>query len=160
LTARGGKDSGGPSPPLPAVRSSNGGQTRGHHPRPGARRRSWLRRTRENGGKRGCLGSSWGWCGFDGVLGGGFYRPGGRGRGWPEGGRCGGVWRRATEKPGAAALGACWRGEVLVSGHCGHALASSRRSVACREAEGQGEGVRAVSSLSSMSHGPGRGREG
>jgi hypothetical protein len=77
-------------------------------------------------------------------------------RRWP--GRVSGDVQQA--KPGAAALGACWRGEVLASGHCGHALASSRRSVACREAEGQGEGVRAVSSLSSMSHSPGRGRGG
>jgi hypothetical protein len=51
-----------------------------------------------------------------------------------------GVWRRARAKPGAAALGACWRGKVLASGHCGHALASSRRSASCREAEGKERG--------------------
>jgi hypothetical protein len=71
---------------------------------------------------------------------GAFYRPERAGAGvsrrWP--GRVSGDVQRA--KPGVAALGACWRGEVMASGHCGHALASSRRSVACREAEGQGEG--------------------
>jgi hypothetical protein len=140
LTARGRKDSGGPSPPLPAVRSSNGGRTGWCHPRPGARRRRWLLRTRENGGKRGCLGGSWGWCGFDGVLGGGFYRPERAGAGVSRrcSGRVSGDVRRA--KPGAAALGACWRGEVMASGHCGHALASSRRSASCREAEGKERG--------------------
>jgi hypothetical protein len=160
LTARGGKGSGGTPPPLPAVRSSNGGRTRWRHPRPGARRRRWLLRTRRSGGKKGCLGGSWGRCGFDGVLGGAFYRPGGRGRGWPEGGRCGGVWRRAMEKPGAAALGACWRGKVMASGHCGHALASSRRSASCREAEGEERGPGRFSPFPSMSHSPGRGRGG
>jgi hypothetical protein len=42
--------------------------------------------------------------------------------------------------PGAAALGACREGEVTTSGHYRHALASSRRSEVCREAEGKGEG--------------------
>jgi hypothetical protein len=30
---------------------------------------------------QGCLGACWGWGAFDRVLGGGFYRPGGRGEG-------------------------------------------------------------------------------
>jgi hypothetical protein len=76
LMTRGGKGSGGSSPPPPAVRSSNGGRTRRRHPRPEARRRCWLRLTRENRGGRECLGGCWGWCAIDGVLGGGFY--------WPE----------------------------------------------------------------------------
>jgi hypothetical protein len=42
--------------------------------------------------------------------------------------------------PGAAALGACGGGEVTTSRHCRRALASSRRSEVCREAEGKGEG--------------------
>jgi hypothetical protein len=140
LTVQGGKGSGCTPPPPSGVRSSNGGRTRWRHPRPGARRHRWLLRTRENGGKRGCLGGSWGWCGFDGVLGGAFYRPERAGarvsRRWP--GRVPGDVQRA--KPGTAALGACWRGEVMTSGHCGHALASSRRSASCREAEGKERG--------------------
>jgi hypothetical protein len=90
----------------------------------------------------------------------GFYRPGSRGRGWPEGGRCGGPGdvRRAT--PGAAALRACWWGSVLASGHCGQALARPRRSAACREKrDGEGGSGRRLSSPS-MSHGLGRGRGG
>jgi hypothetical protein len=89
------------------------------------------------------------------VLGGGFYRPERAGTKVAEGGGSGGVHRST---PGAAALGACWRGEVMASGHCGLALASSRRSVACREAEGKGEGSGPFSSLfpESLGRGPGR----
>jgi hypothetical protein len=57
-------------------------------------------------------------------------------RRWPEGGGP----TLATSTPGAAALGACWRGEVLASGYCRHALACSRGSVSCREAEGKERG--------------------
>jgi hypothetical protein len=94
------------------------------------------------------------------VLGGGFYRPERAGAGvskrWP--GRVSGDVQRA--KPGAAALGACWRGKVMASGHCGQALASSRRSASCREAEGKERGSRLFPPFPSMSHGPGRGRGG
>jgi hypothetical protein len=75
---------------------------------------------------------------------GGFYR---HGRAWELGfpvACWGGGWRRALAKPGAAALGVCWRGMVSVSGHCGHALASSRRSASCREQRDREGGVRAV----------------
>jgi hypothetical protein len=65
-----------------------------------------------------------------------FIGRNGLSRRWP--GRVSGDVRRA--KPGAAALGACWRGVVMASGHCGHALASSRRSASCREAEGKERG--------------------
>jgi hypothetical protein len=133
LTARGGKDSGGTPPPVPGVRSSSGGPTRRRCLRPVARRRSWRRRTRASGEKRGCLGARWEWGAFNCVIGGAFYRPGGRGRGWPEGGRCGGPGdvRRAT--PGAAALRACWRGLVAATGYCGSVLVRSRRSATCSE---------------------------
>jgi hypothetical protein len=160
LMARGGKGSCGTPPPLPGVRSPNGGRTRWRHPRPGARRRRGLLRTRANWGKRRCLGACWGWCGSNCVLGGGFYRPGGRGQGCPEGRRCMGVWRRARAKPGAVALGACWRGLVSASGHCGQALARSRRSASCREAEGKERGVQAVSSVSFHVSRPGSGQRG
>jgi hypothetical protein len=120
LTARGGKGSGGASPPLPAVRSSNGGRTRWHHPRPEARRRQWLRLTRENRGGRGCLGGCWGWCGFDGVLGGGFYRPERAGvgvsrrwgsDGWQRQRRARRPWERAGEVRSRrwGTVGVLWR---------------------------------------------------
>jgi hypothetical protein len=91
---------------------------------------------------------------------GGFYRHGrARELGFPV--ACwGGGWRRARAKPGAAALGACWRGVVLASRHCGHALASSRRSASCREQRDREGGSGRFSSMSSMSHGLGRGRGG
>jgi hypothetical protein len=58
---------------------------------------------------------------------GGFYRPERAGAGvsrrWP--GRVSGDVQRA--KPGAAALGACWRGAVMASGHCGQVV----RGLAC-----------------------------
>jgi hypothetical protein len=56
---------------------------------------------------------------FNCVIGGAFYRPGGRGQGRPVGGQRRMFWRRARAKPGTAALGACWRGLVAVSEHCG-----------------------------------------
>jgi hypothetical protein len=65
-------------------------------------------------------------------------------------------WR----KPGAAALGACWQGEVMASGHCGQVLASSRRSASCREAEEERGGSELFPPFPSMSHGPGWGRGG
>jgi hypothetical protein len=160
LTARGGKGSCGTPPPLPGVRLPNGGRTRWRHPRPVAHLRRCLPRTRENWGKRRCLGACWGWCGFNCVIGGGFYRPGGRGQGRPVGGRRRGFWRLAQAKPGAAALGACWRGLVVVTGHCGHTLASSCRSAPCREAEGEERGSGRFLPSPSMSHGLGRGRGG
>jgi hypothetical protein len=160
LTAWGRKDPGGPSPPLPGVRLSNGGRTRWRHPRPGARRRSWLRRTRANWGERGCLRGSWGWCGFNRVLGGAFYRPGGRGQGCPEGRRCrgsgdvhgqsrarrpwgraGGVWSRRR-----GTVGRRWRD------HAGRHRAGRQRA--------RRGGSRRFPPFPSMSHGPGRGRGG
>jgi hypothetical protein len=160
LTARGGKDSGGPSPPLPGVRSSNGGRTRWRHPRPGARWRCWLRRTRANWGKRGCLGACWGWCGFKGVLGGGFYRPGGRGQGWPEGGRCGGSGdvhgqSRARRPWGRAGGVRSWRRGTVGTrwrAHAGRHRAERQR--------GRRGGPGGFPPFLSMSHGPGRGRGG
>jgi hypothetical protein len=71
------------------------------------------------------------------LIGGGFYRPEGRGQGRPVGGRRRVCWRRARARPGTAALLACWRGSVSVTECCGSALARSRRSEACREEEGQ-----------------------
>jgi hypothetical protein len=160
LTARGGKDSGGTPPPLPGVRLLNGGRTRRRHPRPVARRRRWLLRTRMNGRKRRCLGACWEWGEFNCLIGGGFYRPGGRGRGRPVGGRRRGAWQRARAKPGTAALGACWRGLVAATGHCGSALARSRRSATCREQREKRGGLGAFFLFSSMSHSSGRGRGG
>jgi hypothetical protein len=87
---RGGKDSGSTPPPDPGVRSSSGGPMQRRHPRPVARRRCRIRRTRASGEKRGCLGASWEWGEFLRVLGEDFYRPGGRGRWRPGGGRRGG----------------------------------------------------------------------
>jgi hypothetical protein len=121
------------------------------------RRQCWLRRMRASGEKRGCLGACWGWGAFDRVLGGGFYRPGSRGRGWPEGGRCGGPGDVRWATPGAAALRACWQGSILASGHCGQALARPRRSAACRDEEGEERGSGRCPPFSSLSHGPGRG---
>jgi hypothetical protein len=156
LTARGGKGFGGTPPPLPAVRSSNGGRTRWRHPRPGARRCRWLLQTRESGGKKGCLGGSWGRCGFDGVLGGAFYRPE-RAVQKVAGAS---VWRRATGKAGCGGLGSVLAG-------CGHGVWALWACVGeltpvgiVLRGRGQGEGVRAVSSLSSMSHAPGQDRGG
>jgi hypothetical protein len=94
------------------------------------------------------------------MLGGGFYRPGGRGQGRPVGGRRRGFWRRARAKPGAAALGACWRGLVTATGHCASALARSRRSATCREQREKRGGPGMFFLFSSMSHGLGRGRGG
>jgi hypothetical protein len=130
---RGGKDSGSTPPPLPGVRLPNGGRTRRRLPRPVAHRRRRLLRTRANGRKRRCLGGCWSWCAFDQRLGGAFYRPGGRGRGCPDGGRRRVFWRHALAKPGTAALGACWRGLVAATEHCGSALARPRWSASCRE---------------------------
>jgi hypothetical protein len=160
LTARGGKDSGGTPSPVPGVCSSSGGPTRRCCLRPVARRRSWRRRTRKSGEKRGCLGARWEWCAFNCVIGGAFYRPGSRGRWRPVGGRCGGPGdvRRAT--PGTAALLACWRGSVLAAGLCGSALARPRRSVACREKRDREGGSGRVLPSPSMSHGLGWGRGG
>jgi hypothetical protein len=129
----GGKDSGGPPPPLPGVRSSSGGSTRRRCLRSVPRRRGWRRRTRASGEKRGCLGGSWEWGEFVRLIGGGFYRPEGRGQGRPVGGRRRVCWRRARARPGTAALLACWRGSVSATECCGSALARSRRSAACRE---------------------------
>jgi hypothetical protein len=158
LTARGGKGSGGASPLLPAVHSSNGGRTRWRHPRQklagvdgyGERERTeegevvW--EVAEDGvGSMAC--SEGGFIGRSGLERGVSRR-------WPVQVSGDVQWSMS----GAAALGACWRGEVMASGHCGHALASSRRSVACREAEGKGEGSGPFSSLSpeSLGRGPGR----
>jgi hypothetical protein len=74
------QNGGGSSTPPPGTGGvSNGGRTRWRHPRPVAHRQSWLHQTEENWGKRRCLGGCWSWCGFNCVIGGGFYRPGGRG---------------------------------------------------------------------------------
>jgi hypothetical protein len=131
--ATGGKDSGGTPPPVPGVRSSSGGPTRQRCLRPVARRRGWRRRTRASGEKRGCLGASWEWGEFVRLLGGGFYRPEGRGQGRPVGGRRRVCWRRARARPGTAALPTCWRGSVLAAGLCGSVPARPRRSASCRE---------------------------
>jgi hypothetical protein len=64
--------------------------------------------------------------------------------------------RRST--PGTAALGACWRGELMSSGYCRHALACSRGLASCREAEGKERGSGLFLLLSSGSHGRGPGR--
>jgi hypothetical protein len=160
LTARVGKDSGGTPPPVPGVCSSSDGPTRRRCLRPVARRRSWRCRTRASGEKRGCLGACWGWCAFIRVLGRGFYRPGGRGRGRPVGGLRRGSWRRVSVMPGAAALLACWRGLVAATGYCGSALARSQRSTSCREQLDREGGPGVFFLLSSKSHGSGRGRGG
>jgi hypothetical protein len=125
------------TPPDPGVRLLNGGRTRRRLPRPVPRRRGWQHRTRASGEKRGCLGACWGWCASIRVLGGGFYRPEGRGQGRPVGGRRRVFWRRAQARPGTAALLACWRGSISATECCGSALARSRRSATCREEEGQ-----------------------
>jgi hypothetical protein len=110
---------------------------------------------RELGG-RGCLRGSWGWCGFNRVLGGAFYRP-----------------KQAVQKmadagglamcigdAGRGGLGSMLAGFGLGVGALWEALARSRRSASCRgqrEREG-GPGVFFL--FPSMSHGPGRGRGG
>jgi hypothetical protein len=129
----GGKDSGSTPPPVPGVHSSSGGPTRRRCLRPVARRRCRLRRTRASGRERRCLRGCWEWGAFNRVLGGGFYRPGNRGRGHPVARRCGGPGnvRRATL--GTAALRACLQGSVEATGCCGSALARPRRSVTCSE---------------------------
>jgi hypothetical protein len=77
------------------------------------------------------------------------------GRGRAGGGQrwgSGGV-RRST--PGAEALGACWRGELMASRYCRHALACSCGSASCREAEGteRGSGCFSSSFLSGLTAG-------
>jgi hypothetical protein len=88
---------------------------------------------RASGRKRRCLGASWEWGEFVHLIGGGFYRPGSRGRGRPVARWCGGPGdvRRAT--PGTAALRACLRGSVKATGCCGSALARPRRTATCSE---------------------------
>jgi hypothetical protein len=76
-------------------------------------------RCEELEGRGVCLGGCCGWCGSFQANRGPFYRPGGRGRGRPVGGRRRGAWRRASPMPCAAALGACWRGVVSATGYCG-----------------------------------------
>jgi hypothetical protein len=133
LTATGKKESVSTPPPDPGVRSSSDGPTRRRCLCPVARRRCRLHRTRASGEKRGCLGASWEWGEFVRGLGGGFYRLGSRGRGRPVARRCGGPSDVQRATPGAAALLACWRGLVAVTGCCGSVLARSRRSATCRE---------------------------
>jgi hypothetical protein len=156
----GGKDSGGTPPPVPGVRSSSGGPTRRRCLRLVARRRGWRRRTRASGEKSGCLGDSSEWGEFVRLIGGGFYRPEGRGQGRPVGGRRRVCWRRARARTGTAALLACWRGSVLAAGLCGSVLARPRRSASCREQRDREGGPGVFVLLSSMSHGLGRGRGG
>jgi hypothetical protein len=158
--ARGGKDSGGTPPPVPGVRSSSGGPTQRRHPRPVARRRCRLRRTRASGEKRRCLGAHWEWGEFIYVIGGTFYRPGSRGQGRPVGGLHRGSWRRASAMPGAAALGECWRGLAAATGYCGSALARAQWSASCREKRDREGGSGRFFLFSSTSYGPGRGRGG
>jgi hypothetical protein len=129
----GGKESGSTPPPVPGVCPSSGGPTRRRCLRPVARRRCRLRRTRVSGEKRGCLGASWEWGEFVRLIGGGFYRPGSRGRGCPVARRCGGPSDVRQATPGTAALQACLRSSVEATGCCGSALARPRRSVTCSE---------------------------
>jgi hypothetical protein len=141
-------------------RLPNGGRTRRRLPRPVAHRRQGLLQTRANGRKRRCLGDSWEWGKFNCVIGGGFYRPGGRGQGRPVGGLRRVFWRRARATPGAAALRACWRGLVAAMGYCGSALARPRRSASCREKRDREGGSGRLLPSPPMSHGQGRGRGG
>jgi hypothetical protein len=62
--------------------------------------------------RRECLGGFYQWCEFHGEPSGGLNRPGGRERGWPEGGRCGCPATCNGSMPGAVALGACWRARL------------------------------------------------
>jgi hypothetical protein len=151
LKVRGGKGSGGTSPPLPGVRSSNGGRKRRRHLRPGARRWGWLRRTRANWRKRDCLGGSWGWCGFDRVLGGAFYRPE-----WAVQKVAGAsVWQRAMGKAGRGGLGSVLVGCGLGIGALWACSGKLTLVGSWQGGRGARRGGPAVSSLSSMSHGPG-----
>jgi hypothetical protein len=85
------QNGGGCSTPPPGTGGvSNGGRTRWRLPLPVPRQRSVRRRTRANGEKGCCLGGCWERCEFNWVIGGGFYRPEGRGLGRPVARRRGG----------------------------------------------------------------------
>jgi hypothetical protein len=75
------------------------------------------------------------------VIGGGFYRPEGRGRGRPVARRRGGPGDARQATPGTAALLTCWRGSVEATRCCGSALARSRWSATCREQREKRGGV-------------------